>query len=239
MDVLSLASIEEIEKTLGYTFKNRHLLIESLTHKTKHHEDPDSFPYHYDRLEFLGDSVLSLIIAESLFLNPAKFNEAQMSQMKSHLVKETVLYEIAKDISLGDVIFLGKGEETTGGRQKRSILADVVEALIGAMYLDSGYNITKSIILKLFTQKIKNVIEKKEGIDFKSELQEICQNLYGTTPLYKIVKQQGEEHKKIFTVEVYIEGNKFGSGVGKSKKEAEIISAKEALTKLSNLNVND
>ncbi|MCX8069632.1 MAG: ribonuclease III [Thermodesulfovibrionales bacterium] len=233
MDALSLESIKEIENALGYTFQNTQLLIESLTHKTKHHEDSYSFPFYYERLEFLGDSVLSLIIAETLFLNNSKFNEAQMSQMKSYLVKETVLFEIAKGINLGKYLFLGKGEETSGGRQKKSILADVIEALIGAIYLDSGYDNTRSLVLKLFSHKIQNVIEKKEGTDFKSELQEFCQNIYGTTPEYKIVRQQGEEHKKIFTVEVYINGNLLGSGIGKSKKEAETFSAKEALSKLA------
>ncbi|HIJ60481.1 MAG TPA: ribonuclease III [Nitrospirae bacterium] len=231
MDALSSVNIEKLESSVGYNFTNKKILFEALTHKSKHFEDPRLFPDYNERLEFLGDSILSLIIAEILFKHPLNFNEAQMSKMKSYLVKETVLFDISKTISLGDFIFLGNGEETTGGRQKKSILADAVEALIGAIYLDSNYEVTKKVVEKLFTEKINNVIDNKEGADFKSELQEICQELYGTLPEYKIVNQEGEDHKKIFTVEVYINNKFCGKGVGKSKKEAEMLSAKEALSR--------
>jgi ribonuclease-3 len=157
-----------------------------------------------------------------------------MSKMKSYLVKESVLFETATRLSLGKYLRLGRGEESTGGRQKKSILSDAVEALFGAIFLDSDYETAKSVILRLFSDKIDNIISKKEGYDFKSELQEKSQGLFGVLPEYRIVKQEGEEHKKVFTAEVYINGQLYGSGTGKSKKDAQMNAAKEALKKLIN-----
>ncbi|MDI6728071.1 MAG: ribonuclease III, partial [Thermodesulfovibrionales bacterium] len=160
--------------------------------------------------------------------------EADMSKMKSYLVKESVLFEMAAMLSLGKYLRLGRGEESTGGRQKKSILSDAVEALFGAIFLDSDYGTAKSVILRLFSDKIDSIISKKEGYDFKSELQEKSQSLFGVLPEYRIVKQEGEEHKKVFTSEVYINGRLYGSGTGKSKKDAQMNAAKEALKKLIN-----
>lgn len=232
MDALSLENIQEIEKSLGYHFKDTSLLITALTHKSKHFEDPSNFKLFNERLEFLGDAVLNLSISEYLFTNPKNFTESQMSKMKSYLVKESVLHEIAQRLSLGNYLALGKGEETTGGRQKKSILADTVEAIIGAILIDSCYQTARDFVIKSFSEKISNVINKKEGRDYKSDLQEACQTKFGLLPIYEVVKQEGEEHKKVFTVQVYINGKSLGRGVGKSKKEAESASAKEALAVL-------
>jgi len=226
--------IESLEDILGYHFKNKDLLLDALTHKSYHHENIDEAPRYNERLEFLGDSVLGLVIAESLFLNDIPLTEADMSKMKSYLVKESVLFETATRLSLGKYLRLGRGEESTGGRQKKSILSDAVEALFGAIFLDSDYETAKSVILRLFSDKIDNIISKKEGYDFKSELQEKSQGLFGVLPEYRIVKQEGEEHKKVFTAEVYINGQLYGSGTGKSKKDAQMNAAKEALKKLIN-----
>ncbi|MFQ3574542.1 MAG: ribonuclease III [Thermodesulfovibrionales bacterium] len=229
MDVLSLENIQEIEEYLGYHFNDISLLKAALTHKSKHFEDPINFEIHNERLEFLGDAVLNLAISEYLFNNSKNFTESQMSKMKSYLVKEAVLHEIAQRLCLGRLLALGKGEETTGGRQKRSILADAVEAIIGAIFIDSSFQTARDFVIQQFSEKITNVINKKEGRDFKSELQEVCQSKYNLLPMYEVVKQEGEEHKKIFTVEVYVNGKVMGRGVGKSKKEAESASAREAL----------
>lgn len=229
MGVSFLGNTEELENSLGYNFSNPGLLIEALTHKSIHYENSHLFPFHNERLEFLGDAVLSLIIAEELFTRQNRFNEAQMSKMKSYLVKEAVLYEIANKLSLGNYLGLGRGEDSTGGRQKKSILANAVEALIGAIFIDSGYETTKKVVLAVFHEKIENVINKKEGADFKSDLQELCQSRFGRLPEYRIVRQDGQDHKKIFTVEAYINGTLLGRGIGRSKKEAEIAAAKEAL----------
>jgi ribonuclease-3 len=223
-------NIEDIEGLLGYQFKVKQLLIDALTHKSYHHENPAEAIQHNERLEFLGDSVLGLVIAEELFLN--ELTESDMSKMKSYLVNESVLFEIASTIHIGKYLRLGRGEEVTGGRQKRSIISDAVEAVFGAIFLDSNYETAKSVILKLFSDKVDSIISKKEGYDFKSELQEKSQSIFGILPEYRIVKQEGEEHKKVFTAEVYINGRLYGSGIGKSKKDAQMNAAKKALKKL-------
>ena len=155
-----------------------------------------------------------------------------MAKTKSYLVKESVLSEIASSISLGKYLRLGKGEEATGGRTKSSLLADAVEAVLGAVYLDGGYKKAKELILRLFKEKIDTILSSGEFHDFKTELQEKTQLLFNTIPEYRMIKQEGVEHKKIFTVEVDIAGKKFGIWYGKSKKEAETIAAKEAIYKL-------
>jgi ribonuclease-3 len=232
MPVLSSENIAGIEGPLGYTFRNKSLLATALTHKSYHHENAGDVKTHNERLEFLGDSVLGLIIAEALFLNEEYLSEAGMSKIKSYLVKELVLFDMASKLSLGNYLSLGKGEEFTGGRQKRSVLSDAFEALVGAVFLDSDYATAREVVLKLFNDRIAQTILGKEDFDFKSELQEKVQSAVGTLPEYRIVKQEGEEHKKIFTTEVYIHGKLFGSGTGKSKKESQMDAAKEALKKL-------
>jgi len=234
MHVYFLENTEELEEALGYRFRDRKLLIDALTHKSYHHENLEDAVGHNERLELLGDSVLGIVIAEALFKSEALLTEADMSKMKSYLVKESVLFEISCKLLLGRYLRLGRGEESTGGRHKRSILSDAVEALFGAIFLDSDYNTTKSVILKLFINKINNVIAKRDGYDYKSELQEKSQSIFGILPEYRIVKQEGEEHKKVFTAEVYINGQLYGSGTGKSKKDAQMNAAKEALKKLVN-----
>ncbi len=232
MPVLSSGNIQGIEDSLGYTFRNKSLLVTALTHKSYHHENAGAAQNHNERMEFLGDSVLGLIIAEALYLVKDPLSEAGMSKIKSYLVKELVLFEMASKLSLGDYLSLGKGEESTGGRQKRSVLSNAFEALVGAVFLDSDYLTVKELVLRVFGESIERAILKKEAYDFKSDLQEKVQSVLGTLPEYRIVKQEGEEHKKIFTTEVYIHGKLFGSGSGKSKKESQMAAAKEALQKL-------
>ncbi len=233
MHVSFSKNIEDIEDSLGYQFKAKQLLIDALTHKSYHHENPAEAARYNERLEFLGDSVLGLVIAEELFLKDISLAESDMSKMKSYLVRESVLFEIASIINIGKYLRLGRGEEATGGRQKKSILSDAVEALFGALFLDSNYETARSVMLKLFSDKIDAAISKKEGCDFKSELQEKCQSMFGILPEYRIVKQEGEEHKKIFTAEVYIKEQLYGGGTGKSKKDAQMNAAKKALKKLA------
>ncbi|HEX8948341.1 MAG TPA: ribonuclease III [Dissulfurispiraceae bacterium] len=233
MPVSFSENTEDIEKSLGYTFKNGQFLTDALTHKSFYHESPDKACNYNERLEFLGDSVLGLIIAEVLFLDGGLFTEAEMSKMKSYLVKEAVLFEIASKLSLGSYLRLGKGEESTGGRQKKSVLSDAFEALVGAIFLDGGYETARTVVLGLFNERIAGAILKRGGYDFKSELQEKSQSVFGVLPEYRIVKQEGEEHKKTFTAEVSIHKQLYGSGTGKSKKEAQMDAAKKALQKLS------
>ena len=223
--------ISHLEDSLGYRFRDKNIFLEALTHKSFFHENPDKADAYNERLEFLGDSVLGFVIVEYLFLSDYKLTESVMAKTKSYLVKESVLSEIANEISLGKYLRLGKGEEVTGGRTKRSLLADAVEALLGAVYIDGGYEKARSLIVRLFKEKIDTIMRSGEFHDFKTELQEKTQLLFSTIPEYKIIRQEGAEHKKLFTIEVYIEGERYGDGTGKSKKEAETLAAKEALQK--------
>jgi len=229
---MSNNDIAAFEYHLGYTFKNKKVLIEALTHRSFYHENPNKAENYNERLEFLGDSVLGFVMVEALFLSERRLSESVMAKTKSYLVKESILSEIANAIALGTYLRLGKGEEATGGRTKRSLLADAVEAVVGAVYLDGGYEKSQELILRLFKEKIDAIISSGEFHDFKTELQEKTQMLFSVIPEYQMIRQEGEEHRKTFTVEVYISGELFGSGCGKSKKEAETIAAREALKKL-------
>lgn len=224
--------IDEIEKKIGYIFADKKLILEALTHKSFFHENKEKAFLYNERLEFFGDSVIGLIIVEHLFLIEPGYGESVLAKMKSYIVSEPVLADAAKSISLGRYLLLGKGEENTGGRNKQSILSDALEAVIGAVYLDGGYEKARGIILKLLKTKIDNTIESGEFYDYKSELQEKTQLLYSILPEYKVIKQQGEEHKRIFTVAVFLEGKKLGVASGRRKKEAEILAAKKALDKI-------
>jgi ribonuclease-3 len=221
----------ELENRLDYYFKDKAVLLEALTHRSFYHENPERADAYNERLEFLGDSVLGFVIVEYLFFLDDNFSESVMAKAKSYLVKEAVLSEIARSISLGQYLRLGKGEEHTGGRTKKSLLADAFEALLGAVYIDGGYEPAQKLVLGLFREKVDAIIFSREFHDFKTELQEKTQLLFNSIPDYQIIKQEGEEHKKVFTVEVYIAGEKFGTGIGKSKKEAETIAAQEALSR--------
>jgi ribonuclease-3 len=229
----SKPNIEAVQKKLQYIFKKEELLIEALTHKSYYHENKEKAFLYNERLEFLGDSVISLIIVEYLFLLQQKYAESVLAKIKSFLVSESVLADIASSISLGKYLLLGKGEETTGGRDKQSILSDALEAIMGAVYLDSGYEKTRKVLLSLFKEKLENVIKSGDFYDYKTELQEKSQFLYGILPEYRVIKQQGEEHKRIFTVAVFINGEKLGVASGKRKKEAETLAAQKALDKIN------
>ena len=232
MPACFLRNTTELEALLGISFADRDILGEALTHKSFYHESQNKECFYNERLEFLGDSVLGLVVAEYLFYLEPSLSEAQMSKMKSQIVKESVLYEVALNLSLGDYLRLGKGEESSGGRQKRSVLADAVEALIGAAFLDAGYKAAKNTVLKLFHEKITGALSIRSGVDFKSELQELTQEIYGCLPVYTVINEQGEEHEKIFTSDVSVNGSLLGRGSGRSKKESEKAAAKEALNKI-------
>lgn len=230
--------MEELERALGYTFNDRRLLLNALTHRSFFHEHPERAETYNERLEFLGDSVLGLVIVEYLYASGGNLAESVMAKAKSCLVKESVLFEVATALSLGKYLRLGKGEDSTGGRAKKSLLADAVEATFGAVYLDGGYENARRVILGLFRERIDSVLASGEFHDFKTELQEKTQLLFNSIPEYRTVKEEGEEHKKKFTVEVYIQGQKYGRGAGKSKKEAEACAACEAIKRLEGAEKN-
>ncbi|GAB4420457.1 MAG: ribonuclease III [Thermodesulfovibrionales bacterium] len=232
MPVYYSEDFESLERNLGYSFRDRGVLMEALTHKSFHHENPDRAQSYNERLEFLGDSVLSLVIVEHLFNYSKEFTEAVMSKVKSYLVRGSILSEVAAELSLGRYLRLGRGEEDTGGRRKKSILANAMEAVFGAVYLDGDYKAAREVILGLFRERIESVISSGQYHDYKTELQEKSQMLFGILPEYRVISQEGEEHHKVFTVDVYIADKIFGRGIGKNKKEAQMIAAKEAMERL-------
>lgn len=224
---------EAVEKNLQYCFSRKELLLEALTHKSYYHENRNKTDVHNERLEFLGDSVIGFVIVEFLFLHEESFNEAVLAKIKSYIVSEPVFAEIAQELSLGESLFLGKGEKSTGGTTKKSILANTFEAVIGAVYLDGGFETTKKIIRRLFHERILHAMESGDFFDYKTELQEKSQMLFGKLPEYHVIRQQGDEHERIFTVAVSLNGKRLGIASGRKKKEAEALAAKKALESVS------
>jgi len=225
-------AFRDLEEGIGYIFRNKELLREALTHKSYYHESREKASSYNERLEFLGDSVIGLIVVEYLFLHEGGYSESALAKMKSYLVCEAVFSEIAEDLSISRHILLGRGEESTGGRKKKSILANALEALVGAVYLDAGYDRTREMVLRFFRDKADRVIASGEFFDYKTELQEKTQLLYGKLPEYRLLKEQGEEHKRIFTAAVYLGEECLGTASGTRKKEAEALAAKKALEKI-------
>lgn len=226
-------NIEEVEKNLHYSFSRKELLLEALTHKSYYHENREKTHLHNERLEFLGDSVIGLVIVEFLFLHEQSYNEAVLAKIKSYIVSEPVFAEISQELSLGESLLLGKGEKSTGGTNKKSILANTFEAVIGAVYLDGGFETAKKIIQRLFRERLMRAMESGDFFDYKTELQEKSQMLFGKLPEYHVIRQQGDEHERIFTVAVSLNEKRLGIASGRRKKEAESLAAKKALKLLS------
>ena len=210
------------ENNIHYTFKNKKLLELALTHSSYANESRTHTEYN-ERLEFLGDAVLQLITSEKLYKEHPDMPEGRMSKQRAALVCEDALANYSKQISLGAFLFLGKGEENTGGRERPSILADAFEALIGAIFLDGGIENAKKFVLRFLDDKDLHLQ------DYKTLLQEIIQKNPGERLSYIVVDETGPDHDKSFTVEVKLNSNPIGKGFGKSKKAAEQQAAREAL----------
>lgn len=216
---------QEIEKVLNYTFKNKDILEEALTHRSY---NPHPHGVNNERLEFLGDSVLGLVVAGQLYNLLSEKEEGVLSKIKANLVSRKNLYFWAKQMNLGKFMLLGQGEISSGGRERASILSNAVEALLGAVYLDGGFEEVSKVILAWFkTQKIEVDLQ-----DYKSVLQEYLQKSGKSVPEYEIVETIGPEHDKIFTAVVYEQGKELGRGKGHNKKSAHQEAAKNALAKI-------
>lgn len=221
--------IQKLMKTINYKFKNEKLLINALTHRSYANEHLHLNLKDNERLEFLGDSVLDLMSTDYIVNKFKNLQEGEMSKIKSRLISENAFSTIATEINLGEYLYLSNGENSSGGRKRKSILGDAFEALVGAIYLDSDYYTTKNVILS-YLKKTMEHLNSIEGIlDYKTELQEYIQGLYKVTPEYKIIDATGPDHDKVFTVEVLINNKVIGKGVAKNKKEAEKHAAREAL----------
>jgi len=215
-----------LEKSLGYEFKDKKLLIEALTHKSYKQ------PYDNERLEFLGDAVLDLIVGEYLYVKFAKSNEGNLSKIRASLVNETGFDKLARYLNLGDFILLSNAEENNGGREKSSLLSNAFEAVMGAIYLEAGLERVNAIAIDLIEKNHEEISLDSLFRDFKTLLQELTQASFGVTPEYKVVASRGPDHKKEFEVAVIIEDKEYARAIGKSKKMAQQEAAKVAIEML-------
>jgi len=220
---------EELESKIGYTFRDKKLLQTALTHSSYANEVKDKRSDNNERLEFLGDAVLGIITAEYLYFHNSQVPEGELTRLRAMMVCEKSLYEFSQQIEIGRYLLLGKGEENTGGRERSSILADAFEAVIAAVYIDGGIEAARTYVTsfadRFFSSRIKSNIK-----DYKTILQEIVQKNHGERLEYVLISESGPDHDKEFVVEVHLNSNVIGEGRGSSKKEAEQMAAKEALS---------
>jgi ribonuclease-3 len=219
---------ERLEAKLGYTFQDTGLLESALTHKSFLNENPHARRSHNERLEFLGDAVLNLAVGHLLMERFPSLREGELSMTRAQIVSEAGLAEVATDLGVGEWLFLGRGEEQTGGRRKPSLLADATEALIAAVYLDGGFANAFELARRLFVPRFA-AIDEPGFTDFKTRLQERAQSMKKEPPKYVVTAEYGPDHDKIFEVVVSVGGKVYAKAGGKSKKEAEQRAAAEAL----------
>ena len=221
----------ELQKKINYEFQDVKLLKEALTHSSYSNEYKKIKNRNNERLEFLGDSILGLIISNYLFRLKKELPEGELTKIRAAIVCERSLKEVAKSIQLGEYLYLGKGEESTGGRTRDSILADATEALIAAIYLDGGFRKATDFVLEHMGDIISQAIQGKIMRDYKTQLQELIQKDKKENIIYKLVDQLGPDHDKTFKMNVFLGEKLIGTGIGKSKKEAEQEAAKDAMEK--------
>lgn len=222
-----MTELDRFQDIIGYKFKDVNYLIQALSHSSYANEKKKTRTSN-ERLEFLGDSVLSIVVSKYLFENFTHIAEGELTKLRASLVCEKSLHIFAQKIKLGEFIMLGKGEEITGGRERPSILADAFEAVIAAVFLDGGFEPVTKYILGFMPEDVENQ-KKAVFSDFKTILQEIVQKNPEEKVEYVLADEEGPDHNKSFVVEVYLNSNVIGKGKGRSKKEAEQMAAKEAL----------
>ena len=223
-----LLYIEKIEEKIGYAFQNKNILTLAFTHRSFFHEHQAELEGHNERLEFLGDSILNLLIAEYLYTSLPQEAEGQLSYLRAHLVEASTCAQFIQKLGLAEFILLGRGEEIQYGRNKVSIQADLFEALLGAIYLDGKFESAKSFFWRCFAEDIE-VLVRQPNANWKASLQEVIQRKHQKLPVYKVLQETGPDHNKTFSVGVFLEDRLLGSGQGSSKKEAEQNAAKQAL----------
>jgi ribonuclease-3 len=225
---------ETLQQAIGYRFRDRGLLEHAMTHTSRANEDVSGGALDNESLEFLGDAFLGFVIADVLFAEFPEFDEGRKSKSKASLVSTTALARQAERLRLGDHLLLGRGEEKTGGRHKQALLADTYEALIAAIYLDGGVEHAKAFVLREFADLLAGIRrDGTAGQDYKSSLQELVQSRNFPLPEYRLVDTVGPDHRKIFEIEVVLNGDALSRGRGASKKEAEQEAARLALEKLA------
>ena len=225
-----LNNISKFENIISYNFKNKQYILEALTHSSYSNENK-SYAFN-ERLEFLGDSVLGIIISDYLFKNETELPEGELTKLRANIVCEESLSEVSKKIELGTHMLLGKGEEATGCRERVSIFADAVEAVIAAIYLDGGIENARKFVLTQMDEIIQDSIKGRIFRDYKTHLQEVIQSQGETNIIYDLVEEIGPDHNKKFVMQVKLNDEVLGTGEGKSKKEAEQSAAKQALRRM-------
>ena len=223
---------KDLQRRLGLKFKSPGLLDQALTHPSYLNENPSLSLISYQRLEFLGDAVISSVIALKLFQCSPDLTEGQLTKLRSHLVQEKSLAQVAARLDLGSYLRVGKGEEASGGRSRESNLAAVFEALVGAIFLDRGFDAVKAFILDCMREEMERALQSGVPQDPKVQLQELVQNGGGESPRYRVVNLEGPEHGRSFTVEVLVGGQILGAGCGKRRLDAEREAARRALETL-------
>jgi ribonuclease-3 len=226
---------DELEAALGYTFRDRDLLARALTHRSHLNEPKRGGQDDNERLEFLGDAVLNLAVSEALIDRRPEATEGALSKWRARLVSEPTLARVAGRLGVGQWLRLGRGEELSGGREKRSLLADGFEALIGAVYLDGGrdgYDAARRCVLAALEPELDESPDAESGLDYKTHVQEYCQQRFGVLPVYRVHRESGPDHQKVFHVELTIDGRSSGDGTGHTKKEAEQQAARAAWQRL-------
>ena len=224
-------TLEELQKTIDVTFQDKELLTRAFVHRSHLNEARDMHISN-ERLEFLGDAILSFLTSHYLYEQYPDFPEGTLTNIRSSLVKTGTLADVARTLHMGDLLLLSHGEESSGGRNNPSLLADSFEALLGAIYLDQGIETAKNFLSRFLFPNAKTVVENKSYVDYKSLLQEIIQQESRVSPTYRVVKSDGPDHAKTFWVEATADDRALGSGSGKSKQDAEQAAALAALEKM-------
>ena len=232
-DGAKVHNIGSLQESLNVRLINPSLLEQALIHSSYLNEYPGTAPASNERLEFLGDAVLGFVVAEKLYQDFPGLAEGEMTRIRSALVRGETLAQVARRLKLGDYLYLGKGEEAGGGRGKPANLSGALEAVIAAIYLDRGLTVTRKLVLRWLAEELQEVVGQGKGVDYKSQLQEIIQSEYRSSPSYRTVQAAGPDHDKLFTVEVMIGDKVLGRGAGKSKKLAEMEAARDALERFN------
>ncbi len=233
-----MADWQDLQQNIGITFKNTALLQQAFQHSSFINENPESATPDNERLEFLGDAVLNLIVAEKIYQESPQLTEGELTVARTSLICEDTLAQLARELRLGDYLQLGKGEEASGGRQRQSSLADCFEALVGAIFLDQGLDAAKSFVWRKMDKHLVKTKARGAGQNYKAQLQEFTQATCKQLPAYHIIESSGPDHDKHFIVEVTLEGKVLGTGSGKTKKAAEMAAARSACKNLISGQVN-
>lgn len=221
-----------LQQAIDYRFAEPALLLEALTHKSYSNESQGAAPCS-ERLEFLGDAVLDLVIGAAAFVAYPELPEGELTRIRAELVNEKSLAVVARQLGIGPCLRLGRGERRSGGERKDSLLADAVEALFGAVFSDGGFEAARQVILPLFAERLELAARRQYDLDFKTLLQEESQRRYGRAPAYRLLQAEGPDHDPTYIVEVSVDGTASGRGEGRTKKAAEQQAAAAALARLS------